>query len=259
MFVPHEGDLLEAAHDAHCCNHIMLLIVGASGTVGSRLTRRLLERGDTVRAVSRSAEHLASLRTLGATAIEGDLRSDSWMLAALDGVNTLVLAAHGLVPPSRVNHPGVIDGEGNRRIINAASRAGVNHIIFVSASSGADSPALFGQVKYQTEQHLSQSGVNYTIVRPTVYIETHALQLLARPLRAQGSVVLLGSGTTRVNWISAYDVVAFLLQAIDAKQPRNRTSVIGGPDTMSRLEVLETIERMLGVTAKRRQVPLALL
>ena len=237
----------------------MLLIVGASGTVGSRLTRRLLERGDSVRAVSRNARHLESLRSLGATAIEGDLRSESWMKSALDGVSTLVLAAHGLVPPSRQNHPGVVDGEGSRRMIDVAQRARVGHIVFVSASSGAGSPTLFGRVKYQTEQHLERCGVDYTIVRPTVYTETHALQLLAKPLREQGSVVLLGSGTTRVNWISADDVVTYILQAIGSGQPRNRTSVIGGPDTMSRLEVLASIERMLGVTARRRHVPLALL
>ncbi len=237
----------------------MLLIVGASGTVGSRLTRRLIARGDTVRAVSRSAGHLESLRSLGATAIEGDLRSESWMMAALDGVSTLVLTAHGLVPPSRDNHPGVIDGDGNRRIIDVARRAGVGHIVFVSASSGAGSPTLFGQVKYQTEKHLARCGVDYTIVRPTVYTETHALQLLAQPLREQGSVVLLGPGTTRVNWISADDVVAFIMQSIAPEWTRNQTSVIGGPDTMSRLEVLEAIERMLGVKARRRQVPLALL
>lgn len=97
------------------------------------------------------------------------------------------------------------------------------------------------------------------IVRPTVYTETHGLQLLAKPLHEQGSVVLLGPANTRVNWISADDVVTFILQTIGPDWTRNGISVIGGPDNMSRLEMLETIETMLGVKARRRQVPIGLI
>jgi uncharacterized protein YbjT (DUF2867 family) len=234
----------------------MYLVVGASGTVGRRVARRLLERGDPVRAVSRHPSRLTDLASLGAEAVPGDLRDGGWMDDALRGVRALVLSTHGLVPPSRDNHPGITDEAGNRRIIDAAKRAGVEHVVFVSATSGAGSPVLFGQVKYRVEEYLRGSGLDYTILRPTVFGETHAVLLLAQPLRERGKVQIFGPGTTRVNWISADDVADYVVRALDDPSLRNAVRVIGGPDRMSRLEALALVERIVGRPAKRAHVPL---
>jgi uncharacterized protein YbjT (DUF2867 family) len=234
----------------------MNLILGASGTVGSRVARGLLDRGEAVRVVSRDPIRLTNLAQRGADVVRGDLRTSDWMPAALEGVTTLVLSTHGLVPPSRNNHPGLVDGAGNQRIIDAAVKAGVQHIVFVSAMSGANSPALFGQVKYRTEEHLRRSDVAHTIIRPTVFIETHALMLLAEPLRAKGTVVLFGDSTTTLNWISADDVARHIIEAISSNTGEHVTTVIGGPDNFSRCEVLSVIEETVGRAARRRHVPL---
>jgi uncharacterized protein YbjT (DUF2867 family) len=238
----------------------MNLVLGASGTVGSRVAGILLDRGHPVRVVSRDPAKLAALAQRGATAVQGDLRNADWMGRALDGVTTLLLSTHGLVPPSRSNHPGLIDGAGNQRMIDAAAKAGVPHIVFVSAMSGADSPALFGRVKFQTEQHLRQySNISHTIIRPTVFIETHAVLLLAEPLRARGSAVLLGPSTTKLNWISAADVASYIVEQMTSRTPAQRTVVIGGPDNLSRLEVLAIIEEVLGGPARRRHIPIGVI
>lgn len=235
----------------------MNLIIGASGTVGNRVARRLLSRGAPVRAVSRTPSSLDDLKRLGAVTLQGDLREAGWMPAALDGVRSLVLTSHGLVPPTRDNHPGITDDAGNRRMIDAAKRAGVEHIVFVSATSGADSMVLFGQIKHRIEEHLRNSGIAHTIIRPTVYSETHAVRLIAEPLRDKGSVLFFGPGTTSLNWISAEDVADHVVRALDDTALRNRTEVIAGPDNLSRVEVLAIVERILGRTARRRHVPLA--
>jgi uncharacterized protein YbjT (DUF2867 family) len=237
----------------------MNLILGASGTVGSRVGRRLLNRGEAVRAVSRDPTRLAELVRLGAMPIQGDLRTAGWMPAAFEGVRSLVLTTHGLVPPTRDNHPGIADAVGNRAVMDAARRAGVEHVVFVSATSGANSLTLFGQLKYRAEEYLKASGMAYTIVRPTVFIETHALRLLAEPLRDSGSVRFFGRGTTLLNWISAEDVAEYIVRALHTAQLRNRTASIGGPDNLSRLEVLAAIEHTLGRTARRTHLPVAVL
>jgi NADH dehydrogenase len=236
----------------------MHLVVGASGTVGSRVTRRLLSRGESVRAVSRDVTRLAELERLGAASVQGDLRTPDWMPAALDGVRSVVLASHGLVPPSRNNHPGIADELGNRRIVDAAKVAGVEHIVFVSVAPHPGRPTLFTAVKQRAEEHLKRSGIGYTIVRPTVFAETHAVLLIAEPLRAKGVVQFFGSGTSTLNWISAEDVADYIVNALD-DAPRNRTAVIGGPDNMSRLEALALVEQMLGRTARRRHVSVGMM
>lgn len=233
----------------------MYLVLGASGTVGSRVSRRLLDQGAPVRAVSRDTARLADLTRLGAVPVRGDLRDPTWMAATLEGVKVLVLSTHGLVPPSRDNHPGVTDGAGNRRIIDAARRAAVEHVVFVSATSGEHSPVLFGKVKYMAERHLEDSGLRHTIVRPTLFMETHAVGLMGDPLRRGGPVLMFGPGTTRLNWIAADDVAEFILESLKPEARREGVFVIGGADNMSRLEVLALIERQIGLTARRRHMP----
>lgn len=235
----------------------MHLIVGASGTVGTRITRLLLERGDAVRAVSRDPGRREPLRRLGAVPVAGDLRSADWMPAALEGVRSVILASHGLVPPTRDNHPGIVDDAGNRRMIDAARQAGVERIVFMSSDLVAGQPTLFTTAKRRVEEYLRSSGISYAIIRPTVFIETHGLLMMAEPLRARGSVLFFGPGTTRLNWISADDVAAYVVQAVDATS--STVDVIGGPDNLSRIEVLELIEREAGQRARRTHVPVGAL
>jgi uncharacterized protein YbjT (DUF2867 family) len=237
----------------------MNLILGASGTLGSRIASRLLARGEEVRAVSRDPARLAELERLGAHPLQGDLRTSEWMPAALDGVRSLVLSTHGLVPPTRDNHPGIVDETGNQRIIDAAVRAGVPHVVLVSATSSAGSPTLFGQSKYRTEQYLVSAGIAYTIIRPTVFIETHAIRLLAQPLRESGSVLIFGSGTPVLNWVSADDVADCIVETLLPATSRNVTVTVGGIDNLSRLDVVAIVEKMLGRTARRRHVPVPVL
>ena len=142
----------------------MHLIVGASGTAGGRIARRLVNRGDPVRVVSRDVSRLELLRSLGAVPIQGDLRSTEWMPAALEGVRTVLLTSHGLVPPTRDNHPGLIDDLGNRRMIDAALQAGVEHILFISVAPVAGQRAtLFTALKHRVEDHLKSRGIGYTV------------------------------------------------------------------------------------------------
>jgi uncharacterized protein YbjT (DUF2867 family) len=234
----------------------MHLIVGASGTAGSRIARRLLDRGDPVRAVSRDPARLEGLGRLGAEAVRGDLRDAGWMDGALRGVRSLVLSSHGLVPPTRDNHPGIADDLGNRRIIEAASRAGVERVVYISAALADEASSLFGRAKHRAEEHLKASGLAYTIVRPTTFIETHALILLAEPLRDKGKVQFFGPGTTPLNWISADDVADYAVRALDDPELRDATRTIGGPDTLSRVQALEVVERVLGRTGQRSHLPL---
>lgn len=238
----------------------MNLVIGASGKAGSRVATRLLERGEPVRAVSRDPSGLAQLERLGAEVVRGDLLDGEWMDGALRDIRRLVLASQGLVPPTRSNSPPRADDEGNRRIIDAAARAGVERVVFVSTALAApDSPALFGRLKHRVEVHLAGSGLAHTIVRATTFIETHALTLLAEPLLSRGKVTFMGRGRTQMNWVSADDLARYIVGPALDPAGGSRTVVVGGPDVMSRLQALEIVERALGRRARRSHIPIALL
>ncbi len=235
----------------------MHLILGASGQLGSRVARRLLDAGEPVRAVSRDPQRLEALAARGAEVLQGDLLERDWMPAALNGVRSVVLAAHGLLPPSRKNHPAAVDGIGTRHLLDQAARSGVERVVHVSAAGGKGPNTSFMKVKRETEGHLRASGLPHTILRPTVFMENHALVLMGEPLRDTGTVTLFGRGATPVNWISAADVADRVVEALGDMDAPDATLEIGGPQVRSRLEVLAILEEALGRTAKRRHAPVA--
>lgn len=233
----------------------MVLIVGASGALGSRVTRRALETGLRVRAVSRDPERLRAAAERGAEIVRGDLLETDWFDAALDGVEHVIIASHGLVPPSRRNTPEAVDGVGARRLIDAAGRAGVRHLVYVSAAGAASEATAFGRVKRATERHLEASGVPWTVLRPSVFPENHALVLMGDALRAGKPVPFFGSGEERFNWVSADDVAVDALRCLEDPTTVGTVRELRGPDHMSRREALAIVEDALGVRAKRQHLP----
>jgi uncharacterized protein YbjT (DUF2867 family) len=232
------------------------LVIGASGKLGNRIAKRLLEDGKPVTAVSRTPEKLSLLRSEGATVVRGDLRDPSWMEQALHNVQYLFIAAHGLVPPSRSNTIDTVDDVGNRRLIDAAKRAGVERIIFTSVHfAQPDAPMKFGRIKHRVEEYLKASGVKYTIVRPSAFIETHAIDRIAVPIQKNGKVTLLGNPRIPMMWISVDDAAHYMVDRAVDPGAKDSVNVISGPDILSQMQVVEIIEQLLGKKAKRNQIP----
>ena len=257
----------------------MHLVVGASGALGQRVTHRLLEAGEAVRVASRSPERLEGRLEVGregrlpgrlpgrlegplkgpftnAVPVTGDLRDPATFPGMLEGARTVIVAAHGLVPPSISNHPGVVDGRGVRALVDAARQAGVERFVFTSVAGADRGTTAFARVKHATERHLAASGLRHTILRPTLFMESHALVLMGEPLRSSGTVNFLGRGETRVNWIAADDVAAEAVAAVLDPAAPSVTLELGGPDDMTRREALVLLEQALGREARRKHVPL---
>ncbi len=236
----------------------MILISGARGTLGSRVAKRLLAAGAQVRVIARDPAGVADLVALGAEAYQGDLLVDGWLDGAMAGVDQVVVASHGLVPPSRQNHPGAVDGTGARQLIDAAARAGVHTLVYVSMAGVDQGLDAFSRVKFETERYLRASHVPMAVIRPTLFTETHGLILLGEPLRAGKAVQFFGPATARLNWVSADDVATAVLEALDDDARKlDPVREIRGPDQLSRVEVLGLIEAALGRTAKLQHLPLA--
>jgi len=234
---------------------VVHLIVGASGVLGSRLAVRLLDAGERVRVVSRDPERVSDLVARGAEVSRGDLLDQAWFATALHDVGRVVIASHGLVPPSRRNTPAAVDGTGARGLIDAAAAAGVQQVVYVSAAGAAHERTVFGRVKRASERHLEASGVPWTVVRPSVFPENHALVFMGEPLRAGKAVPFFGRGTEKLNWVSASDVADDIVRVLQDATTLGTVRELRGIDHRSRSEVLGILERELGVRAKRQHLP----
>ncbi|MBA3425437.1 MAG: SDR family oxidoreductase [Rubrobacter sp.] len=236
----------------------MIVVVGATGILGGMITRRLLEQGREVRILVRHdspSEQLAqegratsagSLIEAGAQPVYGDLRDRASLDAAVEGVETVISTANS-VGRGGEDNPQSVDLEGNRNLIEAARDAGVGHFVFVSAL-GADPnhPVPFMQAKGQSEASLRDSGMDYTVLAPTPFMEVWVAVVVGMPALQGQPVVLVGEGRRHHSFISNRDVAAFAVAAVDNPAARNRYLALGGPEPLSWRDVVATYERVLG-------------
>src|SRR5262245_19954239 len=140
----------------------MILIVGATGLVGSATLRQLTARGVPVRALVRSPEKAATLAGPCVETIVGDLQQHASLDAALDGVTRALLV-------SPLN-PHQVEWQGN--FVEAARRAGTVHIVKLSGLGTApDSPLRSGRWHAQTEQHIADAGLPWTYLHPPFFMQ----------------------------------------------------------------------------------------
>lgn len=223
----------------------MNLVVGATGIVGSRITRRLLQLGKPVRILVRSGSDDQALVDAGAEPVTGDLKNRASLDRAMEGVETVVTTANSAMRGGEDNVE-TVERLGNRALIDAAREAGVRHFIFTSALGVAvDSPVPFMAAKAESEEYLKQSGLNFTILAPNVFTEVWVGNVIG-PALAGHPVVVVGEGLRRHSFVSVDDVAAFAVAAVDNPRAYGDRIVIGGPEAISFSEILERSEAILG-------------
>ena len=234
----------------------MILIVGGSGYLGQATARRLLAQGEEVRIMTRNPASVADLTRQGAQVVEGDLRNSAQIQAACRGVEQVLAAAHALNGKGD-NNPVRVDDLGNRYLIDAARDAGVKQFIFISIQGASSQhPLEFFRIKFAIEEYLRASGLSYTILRPSAYMELWG-ELIGEPILKQGKVTIFGSGENPINFISVDDVAEMIYLALADPRALNRSIDIGGPENLTMNQVAGIFEALRGQAAIKRHVPLA--
>jgi len=232
---------------------VKILVAGGTSRLGAPLVQRLVLDGHAVRVLSRDPRrgiHLAASVEM----FVGDVRDEAALKAAVAGCETVVSAIHGFVGVGRPS-PEAIDRDGNRILIRAASAAGANHFVLVSVHGAApDHPMSLHRAKYAAEQALRESGIGFTIVRPTAFLETW-LDVIGGPLAADGHALVFGPGRNPINLVSVRDV-AELVALVACKSPSNEIVEIGGPENLGFVTLAERLIDAGGKLGRIKHIPL---
>ena len=235
----------------------MILVAGATGTLGGLICQRLRDRGETVRALVRPSagpEKVERLRALGVEIYQGDLRDP----ASLDGATRDVDVVISTVSMIGTAKPGDsfddTDNAGTRALIDAAKRAGVAQFIYISFDHDqfADSPMV--RAKREVEQHLRDSGVPYTALRPSIFMEMWLGPRLGVDAAAKTAKVF-GSGDKPLNYVSVRDVAEYAVRCVGNADVMNRALHIGGPESVSQRDAVRIIEEALGAPLQVTVIP----
>jgi len=240
-----------------------VFVLGATGTIGQATVRALVRRGHDVVCLVRPRAGVGgslapddSRRLLtGAEVRCGDV-SDPVSLAR-DGFRGERFDALVSCLASRSGAPKdawAIDHLANCHALAAASNAGVSHVVLLSAICVQKPRLAFQHAKLAFEQALIESGLNYSIVRPTAFFKSLSGQV--ERVRRGKPFLVFGDGTlTACKPISNDDLADYLAGCLDDAGRWNRVLPIGGPgDAITPLQQGERLFSLLGRPPRFRHV-----
>ncbi len=223
----------------------MNLIIGATGLLGGRITRQLLQNRQDVRILVRPNSPYQPLVEAGAQPVFGDLKDPLSLAPALAGIDSVITTA---TAGQRDGDDTIesVDLAGNQSLMGAAAQAGVRQFIFISTiASDPNSPVPIFRAKGAAEARPRESGMGYTILRANGFMDVWIPLIVGLPLQQQRPVVLIGQGRRKHTFVAMQDVAAFAVQAVGHPAAHNQTIVIGGPQAVSWQDILATFETVL--------------
>ena len=193
----------------------MIVVMGASGNTGGRISQQLLHEGENIRALGRSAAKLAGLESKGAKVLTGDATDAAFLASAFGGAD----AVYTLLPPD----PQSADlrmkwDQQGEAVVTAIRASGVRHVVFLS-SVGADMPEGTGPIAglHAQEERLRQlRDVNVLILRPASFFENfYAVLGLIKHQKINGGAVAPDLEIPMIATRDIADVAARALKARD--------------------------------------------
>ena len=228
----------------------MIAVAGGTGTLGIRLVPLLTGQGHAVRVLTRDPARAQHLTKLGVEVIRGDVRDPASVERALRGAGTVISAVHGFAGPGRVS-PATVDRAGNAGLITATARTGAAFVLVSVVGASPGHPIGLFRAKHAAESTLRASGIPWTVVRATAFMETWGT-IMGRPLQASGKTMVFGRGDNPINFVSATDVAALVGLAATDPGLRGQVFEIGGPDDLTFNQVAAIVQGAAGRLRSRR-------
>jgi uncharacterized protein YbjT (DUF2867 family) len=220
----------------------MILVTGATGKVGQEVVRQLAAAGVAARALVRDPTRASSARIPGIEIVVGDLARPETLPPAFAGVEKVFL----LTPAA----PDQVELQSNA--LEAALRAGARRIVKVSVAGGPDAGTQIGRWHWATEKQIEASGLGFTFLRPTLYMQ----QILAYApgIAATGSFSApMGAGEIAV--VDTRDVASVAVAALTEDGHDRRIYDLTGPEALSYDRMADAISDAIGKKVIYAHVP----
>lgn len=231
----------------------MILLTGATGTVGSALLRRLTTDARPVRALVRDQRRLGDQRVRVQIAL-GDLSDPPSFRNALRGVDTVVHLAATIRDQPRGSIE-ELNAVATLRLVRAAERAGVERFVFFSAMNAHHhSRTRFFRAKALAEEAVEESSLKTTIFRPSIiYAPGDPWITLLDRLSRLPAVPVSGSGRALYQPVWAEDVANAVVNSLSSE---NSTYELAGPEVLSYNDIVKTVLRAQRRRRRLVHVPL---
>ncbi len=240
----------------------MILITGATGYIGRHLVARLVAQGEHPRCLVRDTKRAAGiLPAAGVELVQGETTDPASLVAAVRGVDTIVHAAFLTADrkQSPGNHYETTNVQGTANLIKAAQEGGVKRIIEISGlGTKPDKPGSYMQGRYLAEKMLKESGLDWTIIQPSVLFGKGApfIKGLTDLIRTTPVVPLIGGGKTLFQPIYVEDVVTVIVKVLeDPARTTGKTYTVGGPQYYSFTQIIDALLHAMHMSRVKAYAP----
>jgi uncharacterized protein YbjT (DUF2867 family) len=209
----------------------MILVTGATGTVGSEVVAQLLAAGQKVRAMTRDPSKVKL--DGGVEVVKGDFDAPNTLASAVDGVERVFSLTFGPQTGTR-----------EQNLAQAAKASGVRHIVKRSALGGDD--ATRNDIRKwhdEGEQAIRTAGIAWTVLRPTAFM-SNALHWRAS-IRAQGKV-FSNYGDGKLPPVHPRDIAAVAVRALTSDGHEGKAYPLTGPEALTMGEQVQILEDAIG-------------
>src|SRR5260370_4638429 len=220
----------------------MILITGASGSVGKAVLQEAIRKESTVRGMYRSKEDAAKAPSR-CEAVLADYADKQSLRKALDGVNSVYVVCSPI--------PQLVELESN--MVDACKEAGVKHVVLNSALGAGDYAKSLPGWHGKVEDKLKGTGMSYTILRPNGFLQ-NIVAYNAASIRAQGAFYV-AMGDAKVSYLDVGDIAVVALKALAGGAHSGKTYELNGPEAISNQELAKRISKAAGRTVNYVDIP----
>jgi NADH dehydrogenase len=236
-----------------------IFMTGGTGFVGTNILRALGDRP--VRLLVRDYDEAA--RAAGPTieTVVGDVTKPDSLRGAMDRCEAVVHLVAIISEEGGATFDSVIRG-GTVNVLREAQRAGVRRLLHMSALGTRNDPRFgYFEAKWQAEQAVEQSGIPWTIFRPSIIFGPGDgfISLLATLVKTAPVIPVVGAGRSLFQPIAVEEVAAAFVRALDDPATVGHIYELGGGKTYTYEELLNVVAERLGVSKPKVHVPTGLM
>jgi uncharacterized protein YbjT (DUF2867 family) len=220
----------------------MILITGASGSVGKVVLQEACRKESNVRAMYRSKEEAAKAPPQ-CEAVLADYSDKQSLRKALVGVTSVYVVCSPI--------PQLVELESN--MLDACKESGVKHVVLNSALGAGDYAKSFPGWHRKVEDKLKATGMSCTILRPNGFLQ-NIVTYNAPSIRAQGAFYA-AMGDAKVSYLDVGDIAVVAVKALQAGAHAGKTYELNGPEAISNQELAKRISKAARRTVNYVDIP----
>jgi uncharacterized protein YbjT (DUF2867 family) len=220
----------------------MILITGASGSVGKAVLQEAGRPDSNFRAMFRSKEEAAKAPP-GCESVLADYSDKQSLRKALDGITSVYLVCSPI--------PQLVELESN--VLDVCEECGVKHVVLNSALGAGDYPKSFPSWHRKVEDKLKATAISYTILRPNGFLQ-NIVAFNAPSIRAEGAFYA-AMGDAKVSYLDIGDIAVVAVKALQGGAHAGKTYELNGPEAISNQELAKRISRITGRSVSYVDIP----